>query len=336
MKNLTNTILDSATLSAGYTLRNGFPFTCITSPSNIYDAIIIKPYGAECFSPRFPIFQHSLEDYVSFINKNSLEKAMIIANDITFLKQCPSLKYLTIVPADASNSFDFSPVYELPCLLYLRCQTEYGKNFQKQAYIDYSNTNEIVFLDANGKGHLNVNCLKTLRTLSIGENPEKSLHKLLGSSELETLQITNCSLKSLDGIERSKKIQHLELFYNRFLEDISALELIKPTLKSLVIKNCSKIKDFSVLERLEQLEVLALYGNNTLTNLNFLKELSNLKSFGFDVNVLDGNLTPCLSLERVFCAKNRKHYNLKNSALPKGNIFAADISFKGIEVWRKF
>lgn len=101
------------------------------------------------------------------------------------------------------------------------------------------------------------------------------------------------------------------------MEDIGALAEVKSTLKHLNIDHCGKIKDFSVLEELENLEILYLEGNNSIPNLKFLDKLKNLQVFGFDVNVEDGNLSPCLRLPTVWCYQGRRHYNLKNKDLPK-------------------
>jgi hypothetical protein len=63
---------------------------------------------------------------------------------------------------------------------------------------------------------------------------------------------------------------------------------------------------------------LVLFGSNTLESLNFLENMPNLKSFRFTMNVLDGDLGLCKNVPYVYC-KNRKHYNLKDDDLPKGN-----------------
>jgi hypothetical protein len=89
----------------------------------------------------------------------------------------------------------------------------------------------------------------------------------------------------------------------------------------LYIQNCSNIKDFSVLGELENLEALELIGNNNIPNLNFLNMMKNLKTFVFEYNILDGNLSQCLSIPNVHCNKNRRHYNYADCDLPKGEYF---------------
>jgi len=127
-------------------------------------------------------------------------------------------------------------------------------------------------------------------------------------------------------------MQCLYLLYNRKLEDISALAKVKSTLKALRIVNCAKIKDFSVLSELENLELLELWGSNSLPDLKFLNNLKKLKTFIFNVNILDGDLTPCLNLSYVYCGKSKRYYNLKDKDLPKGRYIRGNES---IDEWRR-
>ena len=73
-------------------------------------------------------------------------------------------------------------------------------------------------------------------------------------------------------------------------------------------------------------------GRNVLESLDFLRDMKNLKTFVFDVDVLDGDLTPCLDLSYVYSARNRKHFNLKDKDLPKGTYYRGN---DNIETWRR-
>lgn len=100
----------------------------------------------------------------------------------------------------------------------------------------------------------------------------------------------------------------------------------------LRIENCPKIKDFSVLGELEKLELLELSGSNVLTSLDFLKSMKSLKLFIFNINVEDGDLPSCMCVPHVYSEKDRKHYNLKNMELPKGQFVMGN---EDIEEWRR-
>ena len=152
------------------------------------------------------------------------------------------------------------------------------------------------------------------------------------SSILDTLTVIQCNIKTLEGIQKSQKMQCLYLYYNRSLQDITALQKVKKTLRALRVENCPKIDDFSVLGELEDLELLELDGSNELSNLSFLKTMKNLKTFVFNMNVKNGDLSPCLDLSYVYSEKNRKHYNLKDTDLPKGQYVHGN---ETIEAWRR-
>ena len=126
----------------------------------------------------------------------------------------------------------------------------------------------------------------------------------------------SCKVQTLDGVGTYPQFESMNLYHNRALCDISALAGVSGSLKELTIESCPKIKDFSVLSSLENLEYLYLFGNNNLPNLDFLQNMKKLKVFNFTMNVEDGDLTNCLSIPCATC-KNRKHYNLKDSQLPK-------------------
>lgn len=305
-------------------IRDGFEFVPMLYPFYRRDAIKVV------------VDSRAFEDYQEYIRKHGLEKAVIIMPDLKILQACPSLKYLRIFPSyNASENFDFSPLYKMPEIKELHCQNRYGNQEQYISEIDYSKIHGLISLSvAVNKKTLNYNKLETLKSLSVGsfKGENRDLTDLFCSKELDTLTLGGCGCYSLNGIETSKKMQCLYLYYNRSLRDISALSMVKGTLKALRVENCPKIQDFSVLRELENLELLELTGSNTLPNLDFLKTMKNLKTFTFSMNVLDGNLDPCLNLSYVYSERNRKHYNIKDCELPKGKYTRGN---ENIEEWRR-
>lgn len=334
MINFEETITDYSIIAQRYILREGFVFTAVTFPGVVYDAIVIKyPRDVPCFSPRMAGSAHSLEEHIDFINKYKIEKALIIANRIDFITKCPTLKHIRIIPADsAGNEFDYSPLYEMPEIKSLHCSTVYGFKEEFSTSIDYSKVAGIEDFSVSGLGHKNYNIIKTLKSLGVSGYNKDDLTDMFSSSILDTLTLIQCKVKSLEGLQRSKKMQCLYLYYNRSLQDITSLRKVKKTLRALRIENCPKIDDFSVLGELENLELLELSGNNSLPDLSFLKTMKNLKTFIFSMNVLDGNLIPCLTLSYARSLKNRKHYNLKDADLPKGQYVRGN---ETIEMWRR-
>ena len=315
----------------GYIERDGFLFTNVTGPANIYDGLYIRNIKDDKLRFRnFPIINNTLKEHIELINKYQMDKAMIFASDIEFLRKVLSLKYLFLTIFFGNTEFNYAPLYDMPSIKSLVVN---DSNWNKLAVpIDYSKINGLELVNIAEEGHLNFEKIETLKTLGIGCWKKKDLKDLFVSKELDTLRMIQCGMKSLDGIENSDAMQCLYLHYNRSLKDIKALGKVSKTLKALRIENCPKIEDFSVLEELENLELLELTGRNELPNLNFIKKLPNLKTFLFDMNVLDGDLTPCLDLSYVYSRKNRKHYNVKNKDMPKGKYVWGN---EDIEMWRR-
>ncbi len=321
----------------GYTIIDGFGFTSVTFPKNVHDAIIVKCDGvSECLTPSYDVPCHGITEYIEYINANKIEKAQIFIDDLSFILKCPSLKYIYICPSYAAPpSFDYSPIYELPTVKSFACQTVYGDRNCYETTIDYSKINGLVDLGINyTKGSLNFNKVSSLKSLQISNyvGKSKDLTDVFSSRELDTLRMISCGTKSLNGIETSYSMQCLYLHNLRSLQDINALESVKDTLKALCIDCCGKIADFSVLKKLENVELLRLLGSNTLPNLDFLKHMKKLKTFVFDMNIDDGDLSSCLNLSYVYCGKNRKHYNYKDCDLPKGTFERGN---DGIDQWRR-
>ncbi len=325
---LNTVITDISDLHRYHIYRDGFVFTSIDEPANVFDAIVIRyPSSADCVSPKTGFTGLSLEEHINAIKAYGIKKALIIADNIDFLPRCPHLTGLKIVPAKtAPNHFDYSPLYQMENITYLRCDTAYGARDQLSANIDYSQMrSSLKKLAVSGKGHLNYLKIQTIEELSM-DNQRIENFEELDMPMLKRLRLLQCSVESLYGIENRPGLQWLDLSYMRNLSDISSLSALAPTLRSLSFENCPKITDFSVISGLKQLEYLELKGKNELPNLDFIKELPKLKFLILTMNVLDGNVE-CLRNIQYVDAVCKKHYNLKSKDLPKDR---TDLEFKFI------
>lgn len=335
---LSQVIRDLETLRKGYISHDGFVFSSIRDPANVFDAITIRnPSSARRFFDVDGVSERSLEDHIAFINSHQLTKAYIVADDISFLAKCPTLEHLTIIPSvTAGDGFDYAPLYKMPNLKSLICATHYGTYHKNTTTIDYSKIPGLEYLEVNSNEDLNYHLVSTLKTLHLfgpfSKLKDSDLKWLSACSQLDTLEITCAKIRCLEGIERLAQMQCLRLNYNRSLQDISALENVAPALRMLHIEKCPNITDFSVLEKLKKLEYLVIKGSNQIPDLSFLRGLPDLQLFDFDVNVEDGDLTPCLALPYVRCRRSRRHYNLKDAQLPKG---ACKHGNENIPHWRR-
>ena len=159
--------------------------------------------------------------------------------------------------------------------------------------------------------------VKDLELLKIFDCNKEDLREYFCSEKMKYLMIYDSRLRNLDHIETAPNLKWVQLEDLKRLEDISALEHIAESVEALCISGCPKVKDFSVLEKLVNLRHLELTGRNEIPSLSFLNQMPQIQTFLFSMNVLDGDLTPCMKIPYVYCERNRKHYNLKNKDLPR-------------------
>jgi len=189
----------------------------------------------------------------------------------------------------------------------------------------------------------NLNKTVTIKSLELNHYSEQDLNGLSDLKLMDSLKLTNSSIKSLEGCENLSQLQCLYLFDNEELIDIGHLHGIKESLRALRIRNCNQIKDFSILEKLENLQLLELTGDNSIQNLSFVSKLKKLKTLEFNVDILDNDLTPCFDIEHVICNKRKLSYNHRFKSLPKigydKNGVPRTDYVKGnedLEMWRRF
>lgn len=301
--------------------RKGYAFTSVYGPANIFDGIVIRiPTEAERKSPWKNYSDHSLAEHIAFINRHGLEKALIVTDDISFITQCPTLKYLEIRPLDtAADGFDFSPLYDMPEIRGLTCKTVYGPGERFCSTVDYSRVRGLRYVLARGKGHQNYHQAEDLERLWIQlDKSHKDFREISRSRNLKEVDLLQCAIRALDGIEEHQQLQSLGLTALRSLEDVSAVVHVRDTLRALSIQNCPRVTDFSWLPELTNLEYLSLLGKNQLPNLAFLNKMQKLKCFTFSMEVMSRDITPCLQVPYAWMEKGKKEYNLKDKDLPKG------------------
>ena len=298
---------------------DGFYFHPLMTDDSEGALVICNPMEAFCRAPTVLHSRKTLEEHIHLIQSRKLTKALVVAEDIGFLRQCPSLEAVWVVPSSTKRTFDFSSLYDLPNLRWLHCETVFGPKDSCWAEVDYSRLSNLETLQAVGpRGHKNIRMLKAVKSLSLAEGlpAGDSLEDVLPYGSLEELTICQAPIRSLSGLHHGVGLKRLDLTCNRRLEDISQLSAVASSLQSLSVDTCGRIQDFSVLSCLEKLDTLVLQGSNALPNLDFLKSMPNLQSFVCKMNVLDGDLSLCLSIPSV-SIQSRKHYNYKNRDFSK-------------------
>ena len=307
-------------LQKHYVIRDGYIFTSIDAPANIFDAIVIRyPAEADCSSPKVGFSSRTLEEHLQVIRKHGIKKALIIADNIEFLPEIPEIEFLEIIPSKtAKNGFDYSPLYKMPNIIMLDCNTTYGDREKRVTAIDYAGFRKLQKLYVEGEGHLHYQCLSNLQELTMSGQCDVDFLQF-SLPNLKSLTLLQCATRSFSGLEHFLKLQQLELWYMRRLVDISALSKTSASLRYLYIHHASKIASFDCLYDLVKMEYLSLEGSNKLESLAFLKNMKGLLHFYNTMPVLDGDLRPCLSIPHVYI-KRKKYYNLKSKDLPDARI----------------
>lgn len=267
--------------------------------------------------------ERTIEEHVKFINENNVERVDVFTESIEFLKECPGIKAASVnVPLCVEKEFDFSPLYEMENLEAVDCGAESlaGAPRVNKFFVDFTKMKHIkqIKISLNdfrsGTGFQKV---KDLELLRISDCDKEDLREYFCSEKMKYLMIFYSRLRNLDHIETAPNLKWVQLEELKRLEDISALEHIAGSVEALCISGCPKVKDFSVLEKLVNLRHLELTGRNEIPSLSFLNQMPQIQTFLFSMNVLDGDLTPCMKIPYVYCERNRKHYNLKNKDLPR-------------------
>ena len=286
----------------------------------VKDAIVVhNPPEAYIKTPVLLRSTKSLEEHIAYIRDHDVKKACVVAEDIRFLLQCPGLEYIQVYPSLTAESFDYSLLYDMPNLKWVSCEVEVGMKSRVVGSIDYSRMKGIQHLCVSGsEGHLNVEKAESVTSLifDFGYPKTADLRGMIPGKSLRSFSVNQAPIQTLEGIQDAPQLQRLELSNNRKLTDISALSSLKKSLRYLEIDTCGKIRDFSVLAELENLEYLILKGSNPIPNLIFLDDMPKLKYLHFTMNAESGDLSPCLRLNYARI-QNRKHYSHKDSDMPK-------------------
>ena len=301
----------------GGVYRGGFQFVG-SGEMYIYDSLVVfSPDGSRCGG----YYQHhrTLEECIALINRFKLEKIHVIGFDLSFLLRCPSIRNVTVhYSHDAVDGIDFSPLYAMDEIESLTCcapPSEIPKASVKT--IDFTKIHGLKNLSLCQSHRDNFHLAPALETLFLsGSKQFPTLQGISCSPNFKKIDLLQCGIRSLDGIEKYP-MQQVNLSYLRALEDISALSHCAETLRALSIEACGKIRDFSCLYDLHNLEHLNLMGSNHLPDLEFLRNMPKLKTFVFSMEIDGGDLSPCLDIPYVSCCKMKRHYNLKEKDLPK-------------------
>lgn len=276
--------------------------------------------------------------YIDYMNETKINKMIIdtFHSDIESLEmlvEIPHIEYLRI-----RGDIDYTPLYMLKNLKLLQV----SGNME----LDLKYFPNLESLSGNPKIMYNIDqatSLKSLELIGNGYPPKYNDFSFLEKMKnLDTLVIKNSNITNMDGIDKLKKLKVFISINNKKLENIDALLGIKNSIKHLVIDRSNKIENFDIIKNFKKLIYLKLKEIKLIPNINFITDLKSLKTaLFFDSNIIDGNLTPLLSLEEALVMPMKRHYfklvrNTKvkctDDDLNYGHRYRGD---EDIELWRR-
>lgn len=295
-------------------LFEGFVFTMETNFRGYY--MLLHNFPDERLKPFINGSKKNLVEHVNFICDNNVDSLIIYLKDINFLSECESVRRLKLFLPKKNCDFNFEPLYTIKKLKNLHL---HQLGYENKIELDFENLSciEYLFLYIEDYSFIkNISKLDSLKALDLRDFNLKSIEMDIIPRNLNCLKLYGSNIKDLKGIENSTSLERIELNVMDNLVDISDLSKIKNTLKILKIDDCDKIKDFSVLNELKNLEYLELCGRNKIKDLDFLNKMDKLKIFKFSFKVENGDLSNCLKIPHVECVKNFKFYNLRKEDMP--------------------
>lgn len=217
------------------------------------------------------------------------------------------------------------------CLIYTRKHRKiknvgalYSLDLQTLLFSDCSRNIEKIDLSRFG----NLSCLKTRNDavdlsracsnlISIG------LNDITGSIDLEFIngfrQLKDLSLEGgiseLDGIDRANALENLTI-NNCEIANYSGLANL-PNLKKLSLTGVFTADIIAEIARLRNLEYLRLDSYFEIDNVDFVKDLPNLKVIILGCVIRNGDTSPLVALRHARLKADSANYNFRDADLPK-------------------
>lgn len=252
-----------------------------------------------------------LEACIEYFVRNRLVGVAISPLDgfklrnVQFLARLPTLEHLTVLH---SEMIDVSAINGLRALRYLQLT---GKPDQR---IDLANFPALCELKVQWWPRLNFNApLSVLRVLHLRgyRTQTEGLSALPALPSVEDLELVQCPIPTMTGIEQFSGLKRLGCYYLSKLKHIApiAAGFHDKSLTVLECGHCPKIVDHDQVKVIKSLKVLHFNYCGKLATLHFLDDLPVLEDFRFvGTDVLDGDLQPCMRLKRVGFSQ-RRHYS---------------------------
>lgn len=229
-----------------------------------------------------------------------------VGHDIEFIHDL-RLRRLDVL---ARTVTDLSPVYDLADSL-----EEFTVQAGSRTRVDLSRLPRLLALSCRwNQVAETIQHTVLLEHVYLGSYDPSDLTPLAHLTSVRSLRMKDRpAIRSLDGIESMPWIEHLGI-YLAPLEDIAALaRLASPVLTELHLASCKRLGSLENLRPLIGLRLLDLGNSGPLESLQPIAgaRLLEVLSLYESTNIVDGDLTPLLELDRLRNLRmmNRRHYS---------------------------
>lgn len=250
---------------------------------------------------------------INEINEKKIEHYKSNDYDLSILKHCPTIKYISI-----SGEATLNDLIGLENIRGIKIGLPIGDN-ESFDFCRLPHVNMLA-IHADGKNRTWMK-MDWLKKLYIHEYLNSDL-KAFSMRGLEELTLDMSRIKTLDGIENFPSLRYFAADYCKKLKSIKELACLK-SLETLKISDCNGVEDleetFSQLTTLKELTILTLetVAPQYLKSLSFIKEMKALQSFRSNYVIVDKDLTPLLRLKNAEIFEDKSYYKIKNKNLPK-------------------
>lgn len=248
-----------------------------------------------------------IEGSLSFMKREGIKNIIINSgwgydsDNIDFVKNNVWIEGISI----ENEGMDISAINALTHLKHIAILTKHA------AEIDCSNFPELITCLISYRNKIsNLDQCVKLKYLMICEYSQSDLTYFAPLANIEFLTILEGKIVSLDGIENMSKLKELELWHLVKLRSAASLTRVNKSLKRLYLYGNKNFHDYAPIASLTELEYLNILRGGPAASVDFILPLEKLKIAGMNINVLDGNLRPCIERNVVF--KDYRHFSHKS------------------------
>jgi hypothetical protein len=211
----------------------------------------------------------NIEKSIQAVYKLGIEHIHLQTSTIDFLKD-ERLRNLKGISVQYLID-DLSILYNFPHLTHLGIQEDNGKVF------DYGNFQNLIFLSGLiPKNYQNLDKLEHLKYTYLFNYSKKDFREFSKMKDLRKLELYSINCESLEGLSNLENLEEINLEKCPKLLSLKGLAKSNISLNKVILRNCKKLHDLSIISEFDKLQYLYLANIPQLDSLSFLESLNSL------------------------------------------------------------